>query len=103
MTEEAIARLVTADDILGFLKKGASAIWDQRHTLFPTIAPIIDKAVATAKTILPQIMPMVKEVKQAIITDHEGVTDRLLKTATNMVPSLSNFTPFTAMPNQVVV
>jgi len=28
MTEEAIARLVTADDILGFLKKGASAIWD---------------------------------------------------------------------------
>ncbi len=45
-------KIIAMDDVMGLLKKGASALWDSRHELFPTIAPMIDKAVSGAKVVI---------------------------------------------------
>lgn len=66
-------RLYAMDDIFGLLKKGASAIWDQRHALFPTIAPMIDKAVTMGKSAVAALSGakgLSKEIVSAVTSDH---------------------------------
>ena len=48
-------KIIAMDDVMGVLKKGASMLWDSRHELFPTIAPMIDKALGGAKLIISQL------------------------------------------------
>lgn len=79
---------VAYDDIFGVLKRGASALWDNRHTLFPQLAPVLDKAVTTAKTamsLLNQGKQISSELKGAITADHTKVTQRALKLATDHI------------------
>ncbi len=45
-------------------------VWDARHTLFPTLAPIIDQGISKAKELLPMITPLTKKLQAAITSDH---------------------------------
>lgn len=48
-------KIIAMDDIFSTLKKGASVLWDNRHALFPTVAPMIDKAITTGKLMISQL------------------------------------------------
>lgn len=48
-------KIIAMDDVMGVLKKGASMLWDSRHALFPTLAPVIDKAVSSAKMMISNL------------------------------------------------
>jgi len=37
------------------------------------------------------------------MTDHSKVTENALKTVGNIMPSISNYLPLTAMPNQKII
>lgn len=75
-------RLYAMDDILGVLKKGASAIWDQRHALFPTLAGPIDRAITTAKSVISSLGiggPQSADTIKAVSADHTSSTSDAMK------------------------
>lgn len=75
-------------NVLEVLKKGASAIWDKRHELFPKLAPIIDKGIELAKPMIAALggSDLPNKIKDAIASDHTDLTTR----ATNMLSNTGN-------------
>jgi hypothetical protein len=91
-------RAYAMDDIFGMLKKGASMLWDNRHELFPTYAPLVDKALNTAKGVLGSlgINVLPEGTMKAIATNH--VSPGLL---TNSDPTTS-FTALSTVKQQSI-
>lgn len=82
---------VAYDDVFSVLKNGASALWSVRHDLFPGMAPIIDKAISTAKNLISNISGpnLSNNLKKALISDHSGFSQNLNSVAQKV---LQNYT-----------
>ena len=64
-------------------------LWDSRHALFPTLAPVLDTAISKAKDVISSLggSTLPAKLKDALVTDHTAFTDKLKTAASNFLSS----------------
>lgn len=80
MSYREIREMVAYDSPFDILKKGAAALWNQRHVLLPQLAPLIDKGVSMAKEAIQMFHKegMPQKIKEAVFSDHRAATDKIM-------------------------
>lgn len=90
LQEREILEAIAYDDVFSLLKAGAKALWNNRSTLLPTLTPIINQGISWAKDAIRMYhmgKQMPAKIKEAVMSDHHGLTDRIKDFAHNQMYS----------------